>query len=83
MTFFFIYPIHWRYLYIITVLIHCHYTYITYKYFIESPRWLHSVGDKNGCLNSLNEIAIYNQREELWNKFKNNNLDLINKLGTI
>jgi len=83
LTFFFIFPIHWRYLYIITVLIHCHYTYITYKYFIESPRWLHSVGDKNGCLNSLNEIAIYNQREELWINFKNNNLDLINKLGTV
>ena len=41
-----------------------------------------SIEGKNGCLNSLNEIANYNGRKEFWNYFKNNNFDLINKIGT-
>ena len=82
LSLFFLFPIHWRYLYLFTVLVHCYYTYITFKYFIESPRWLHSIGDKEGCIRSLTEIAIYNERVEQWNNFKDNNQDLINKLGT-
>ena len=82
LSLFFLLPIHWRYLYMITVLIHCYYTYITFTYFIESPRWLHSIGDKERCLATLTQIAICNGREDQWNNFKNNNQDLINKLGT-
>ena len=82
LCFFFLFINNWRILYIITVLIHCYYTYITFKYFIESPRWLHSVGNKEGCLAALTELAYYNGRIEEWNKFKNNNMDIINKLGT-
>ena len=82
LSFFFLFANSWRLLYLITFLIHCYYTYITFKYFIESPRWLHSIGDKEGCIGSLTEIAIYNERVEQWNNFKDNNQDLINKLGT-
>ena len=74
LCFFFIYSNNWRYLYIITCLIHCCYTYITFKYFIESPRWLYSIGEKEKCMNVLTEIAIFNGNEEGWIKFKVNNL---------
>ena len=73
LCFFFMYSNNWRYLYVITCLIHCYYTYITIKYFIESPRWLYSVGEKGKCMNALSEIARYNEREDEWNKFKVNN----------
>lgn len=72
----------WRLLYLITFLIHCYYTYITFKYFIESPRWLHSVGNKEGCLGALTELAYFNGKIEEWNNFQQNNQELINKLGT-
>ena len=79
---FYIISNNWRYFYLITFLIHCYLTYITFKYFIESPRWLHSVGEKERCIASLLEVAIYNGREKQWNKFQNDNMDLINKIGT-
>ena len=73
------YSSNWRYLYIITCLSHCYYTYITIKYFIESPRWLYSVGEKEKCIYALTEIAISNGNEEKWNKYKVNNLDFFEK----
>ena len=63
-------------------LIHCYYTYLVFKYFLESPRWLHSVGNKERCLETLTKLAINNGREEQWIGFQNKNKDLINKLGT-
>jgi MFS family permease len=72
----------WRLLFLMTFLIHCYYTYITFKYFKESPRWLHSVGNKEECIGALTEIAYYNGRIEQWNNFQKNNTDLINKIGT-
>ena len=82
LSFFFLFANSWRLLYLITFLIHCYYTYITFKYFIESPRWLHSVGNKEGCIGALAELAFYNGKVEEWNNFQKNNLDLINKIGT-
>ena len=72
----------WRTLYLITSLIHCYYTYLVFKYFLESPRWLHSVGNKESCLETLTKLAINNGRQEQWIDFQNKNKDLINKLGT-
>ena len=72
----------WRFLYLMTFLTHSYYTYITVKYFIESPRWLHSVGNREECIGALTEIAYYNGRVEQWNNFQKNNSDLINKIGT-
>ena len=80
--FFFMISSSWRALYLITSLIHCYYTYLVFKYFLESPRWLHSVGNKEECLASLTQLAIYNGRQEQWIEFQNKNKDLINKLGT-
>ena len=80
--FFFMISYSWRALYLITSLIHLYYTYITLRYFLESPRWLHSVGQKEQCLNTLTNLAIFNGRQEKWIDFQNKNKDIINKLGT-
>ena len=80
--FFFIVSYNWRILYLITSTIHFYYTYIVFKYFLESPRWLHSVGNKEGCLETLTQLAIYNGRQEQWLDFKNKNKHIINKIGT-
>ena len=82
LCFFFMSLNSWRLIYAITSLIHCYYTYVTFKYFIESPRWLHSIGNKEGCIGALTELAFYNGKIEQWNYFQKNNQDLINKLGT-
>ena len=80
--FFFMFSNSWRLLYVITSLLHCYYTYITFRDFIESPRWLHSVGKKEECIGSLTELAFYNGKIEQWNDFQTNNHELINKIGT-
>ena len=80
---FFFFANNWRLLFLITTLIHCHYTYITFKYFIESPRWLHSVGNKEGCIGALTEIAFINGRIQQWNDFQKKNPDTINNLGSV
>jgi len=72
----------WRYLYVITFVTHCFYTYYILKDFIESPRWLHSKGFKDECIQALTEIAIFNGNEQNWHEFKNKNEELINKIGT-
>ena len=79
---FFMVAQNWRILYLITSLAHIYYTYITFKYFLESPRWLHSVGNKEKCLETLTKLAEYNGRLEQWLDFQNKNKDLINKIGT-
>ena len=82
LAFFFYVSPNWRYLYVLTVAIHIFYTYYILKYFIESPRWLHSMGEKEKCLTAITEVAIFNNTIDNWNKFKSNNSDFINKIGT-
>ena len=72
----------WRFLYLITSLIHIYYTYLTLKYFLESPRWLHSTGNKEKCLETFTKLAIYNGKNEELVEFLNKNNNLVNKLGT-
>ena len=72
----------WRLLYLITSIIHIFYTYIVFRYFLESPRWLHSVGRKEECIETLTKLAIFNDRQEQWLDFQKNNQDIINKIGT-
>ena len=82
LAFFFMFSNNWRYLYAITFITHSFYTYYILKYFIESPRWLHSKGFKEECINAITELAIFNGTEEQWYDFKNKNEELINKIGT-
>ena len=79
---FFYFSNSWRLLYFITSTMHAYYTFITWKYMIESPRWLHSIGNKEKCIWALTEISFYNKRVEDWNNFQKNNKELINRLGT-
>jgi len=81
-AFFFMFSNNWRYLYLITFITHCFYTYYIFKYFIESPRWLHSKGFKEECIASLTEMAIFNGNEQKWYDFKNKNEELTNNIGT-
>ena len=80
LSLFFMISNNWRYLYLITFTCHCFYTYYILKYFIESPRWLHSKGYKDECIKSITELAIFNKTENEWYEFKNKNIDLINKI---
>ena len=82
LAFFFMISNNWRYLYVITFISHSFYTYYIYKYFIESPRWLHSKGFKEECIAAITELAIFNGTEAQWYDFKNKNEELINKIGT-
>ncbi len=82
LCFFFMVSYSWRFLYLITSLIHIYYTYLTLKYFLESPRWLHSVGNKEKCLEVFTQLGIYNDKEEELIEFQRKNINLINKIGT-
>ena len=53
-----------------------------FKYFIESPRWLHSKGYKDECIKALTDLSIFNGTQTQWYEFKNKNEELINKIGT-
>ena len=79
---FFLFSKSWRLLYLLTSIFHIYYTYIVFKYFLESPRWLHSVGRKEECIETLTKLAEYNGRQEQWIDFQKNNQDIINKIGT-
>ena len=72
----------WRLLYLITLKYHIFYTFIVFRYFLESPRWLHSVGKKEECIEALTKLAIFNNRQQQWLEFQNKNKDIINKIGT-
>ena len=82
LAFFFMFSNNWRYLYLITFISHSFYTYYIFKYFVESPRWLHSKGLKEECISALTSVAIFNGNEAKWFEFKNKNRQLINKIGT-
>jgi len=79
---FFMFSNNWRYLYLITFITHCFYTYYIFKYFLESPRWLHSKGFKEECIKVITDLAIFNGNVNEWYEFKNKNEELINKIGT-
>ena len=57
------------------------FNYYLFKYFKESPRWLHSKGRKEECLKVLTDIAFYNNMEQEWIDFQNNNPDIMAQIG--
>ena len=58
------------------------FNYYLFKYFHESPRWLHSKGRKKECLDVLNNIALYNNMVEEWITFQKNNPDIMAQIGS-
>ena len=57
------------------------FNYFLLKYFYESPRWLHSQGRKEECLEVLTNVAKFNNIEEEWDLYQKNNPEIIELLG--
>lgn len=79
--FFFLTINNFRILFAITTFLSIILTYLTFIYFTESPRWLHSMGKKQECLEVLTYIAKINEKEKEWNDFQKNEPEIINKIG--
>ena len=79
--FFFLTVNNFRILFAITTFLSIILAYLTFYYFTESPRWLHSMGRKEECLEVLTFIAKINEKEKEWNNFQKNKPDIINKIG--
>ena len=71
----------WKILYLITTILHIYPTYLTLKYFYESPKWLITMGKKDEFFYVLNKIAKINGKDKEWEEYKKNNKDFINKLN--
>ena len=67
-------------LFIITVSIQAVTTYLSLKYFKESPIWLFSMKLKERFVQTMREIAIINEREAQFEDWYKNNKDYLNKL---
>ena len=53
------------------------FNYYLFKYFYESPRWLHSQCRKTECLEVLNKVAKFNNIENEWISYQNKNPKII------
>ena len=53
----------------------------TWKYFLESPRWLYSIGQKIKCISILDKISLYNGTLAKWNEYQNINIENANRFG--
>jgi len=79
--FFFLTINSFRFLFILTTLLSIILTYLTFKYFDESPYWLNSTGRKQECLDVLSFISKINNKEKEWNDFQINHPEIIQKIG--
>ena len=79
--FFFLTINNFRFLFIVTTLLSIILTYLTLKYFVESPRWLDLIGRKQECLDVLTFISKVNNKEKEWNDFQINHPEIIEKIG--
>jgi MFS family permease len=66
---FFMFINNWRLLFFISTIMMAVTTFITFRYFIESPRWLSSKNKVNECIEVLRKIADMNGKIENFNKF--------------
>lgn len=67
-------------LFIITVSIQAVTTYLSLKYFKESPIWLFSMKLKERFVQTMREIAIINEREAQFEDWYKNNKEYLNKV---
>ena len=67
-------------LFIITVSIQAISTYLTLKYFKESPIWLFSMKLKERFIQTMREISIINERQSQFEEWYKNNQDYLNKI---
>jgi MFS family permease len=66
---FFMFINNWRLLYFVSSCLMVLTTFVTFKYFVESPRWLSSKNKINECIDVLKRIADMNGRTEYFKKF--------------
>ena len=74
---FFMYINQWRMLYFLLFILHLGITYLTLRYFTESPIWLNAKGRKDECIQTLEKIAILNGQIPSWEDYQKSNLDLL------
>lgn len=80
--YFFLYKFdNWRNIFFITSLINIFFAGYCWKYFLESPRWLYSIGEKIKCLSTLDKISLYNKTLIEWNKYQKMNIENANRFG--
>ena len=69
LSFFFIYINNWRVFFGFTSFLHIITTYLSLKYFTESPKWLINQGKINECINELNSISYINNTFKEWDEY--------------
>ncbi len=72
---------HWKIFFFWTSLINIFFAGYTWKHFLESPRWLFSIGEKVKCLSILDKISLYNGTLTRWNEYQKLNIENANRFG--
>ena len=67
-------------LFVITLLIQIATTYLSIKYFKESPIWLFSMKLKERFIQTMREISVINEREAQFEDWYKKNKDYLNKI---
>jgi MFS family permease len=70
---FFMFINNWRILFTITSTMAICVCYLTFKFFVESPRWLVAKNRIEECIDTLKKIAIINNREEQFKQYLKSN----------
>ena len=71
----------WKILFFFTSIANIFIANYTWKYFLESPRWLYSNGQKVRCISILDKISLYNKTLIQWNEYKTINIENANRFG--
>ena len=71
----------WKTLFVFTSISNIFFAYYTWKHFLESPRWLYSIGQKVKCLSVLDKISLYNRTLIKWNEYQKINIENANRFG--
>ena len=71
----------WKTFFFFTSLSHMFISHFTFYYFLESPRWLYSIGQKIKCLSVLDRISLFNGTLTIWNEYQKINIEDANRFG--
>ena len=71
----------WKIFFFCTSLLHIFLSKYTFNIFLESPRWLFSIGQKIKCLSVLDRISLYNGTLTRWNEYQAIHLEDANRFG--
>ena len=71
----------WKTFFFLTSLSHIFISHFAFYNFLESPRWLFSIGQKIKCLSVLDRISLYNCTLTRWNEYQKINIEDANRFG--